>query len=279
MEYSHNFNNLNDHNKITNKECEELKNNYNTIKEKYERLKEEQEIYIKQEEEYKSLLDELENENNEWKEKNQKMHEENMKTCEELKKFEEIRNVEDVKKIEELENKINDLLNINDDYKVKLNQSNDVLLQFEKKLNNSLNDNKKNEHIYSNKIQTLENTIMLLEEEMNCIKKENQEIINNYNELENDYNLLLNTNKQLNEEYGNLKICKEKNEQNIQHLKSNIQINEQEYSLNSKKLHEQNLKIENLIIENNKNSKMLELLKNEKLKIESENDILKKRFN
>ncbi|KYN96257.1 putative rhoptry protein [Plasmodium gaboni] len=275
-EYTHNFNNLNDHNKITNKECEELKNNCDVFKQKYEKLKEEQEIYIKKEEEYKSLLDELKNENNEWKEKNQKLHEENMKTSEELKKFEEIRKSEDVKKMEVLENKINDLLNINDDYKVKLNQSNDVLLQFEKKLNNTLNDNKKNEHIYSNKIQTLENTIILLEEEMNCIKKENQEIINNYNELENDYNLLLNKNKQLNEEYGNLKICKEQNEQNIQNLKSNIQINEQEYYLNNKKLQEQNLKIENLIIENNKNNKMLELLKSEKLKMESENDILKK---
>ncbi|KOB89513.1 hypothetical protein PFDG_05062 [Plasmodium falciparum Dd2] len=102
------------------------------------------------------------------------MHEENTKTCEELKKFEEIRHVEAAKQIGEVGNEINDLLHINDDYKVKLKQANDVRLQFEKKLNNSLSDNKKNEHISSNKIQTLENTIMLLEAEMNCINKENQ---------------------------------------------------------------------------------------------------------
>ncbi|GAW82416.1 rhoptry protein [Plasmodium gonderi] len=158
--------------------------------------------------------------------------------------------------IQDLEKKI-------EQYKKEIDEFEFNFIHKENNIRNVMEQEKRNEELmFKMQIESLENKIVHLQQELNDKEREKTQLIN--------------INKELNEECTYLKMKEEENEQNIHMLKSNLQMNEKESSIKYEKIQEQSNRIDNLLTENNKNCKMIELLKNEKGKMENENDILKK---
>ncbi|CAI7722212.1 conserved Plasmodium protein, unknown function [Plasmodium vivax] len=150
---------------------------------------------------------------------------------------------------------IQEMKNLMEEYKREINESEHSLMQKEEA-------KRKDQLMHKKEVQNLEQKITQLEKQLG--------------NKEEEISQLKNRNKQLNEEYTFLKMKEEKNEQNICNLKSNLQMNEKESFVKYEMIQEQNNQIEQLLMENKKNVKGIELLKNEKNKVESENEILKK---
>ncbi|EUD69250.1 hypothetical protein C922_00113 [Plasmodium inui San Antonio 1] len=209
-------------------------------------------------EQIKTYCSQISSKCDEYEKKLQEMHREMEKNKNVIKRKEEEMKENMTKAEADLARKdrtIEEMKNIIEQYKREINESEHNLTQKE--------EEKRNDQLmYQEEIHTLEQKITHLENQLSNKQEENTQ--------------LRNKNKELNDEYTYLKMKEEKNEENICNLKSNLQMNEQERSVKYEMIQEQNNKIEQLLMENKKNSKDIELLRNEKSKVENENELLKK---